>query len=111
MSGRRRGHLAWFVIDAVAAMDLMAFYVSYRVDGWGRAAHDPAMMVAQALIALRELAGDRVRVTCSPPSRTSYGPAAPVADRAVQRSAAERLVERHGRGHRPAPVDEISCNV
>ncbi len=22
------GHLAWFVIDAVAAMDLMAFYVS-----------------------------------------------------------------------------------
>jgi hypothetical protein len=61
------GHLAWFVIDAVAAMDLMAFYVSYRVDGWGRAAHDPAMMVAQALIALRELAGDRVRVTLLAP--------------------------------------------
>jgi transposase len=27
-------------------MDLSAFYASYRQDGWGRAAHDPAMMVA-----------------------------------------------------------------
>jgi hypothetical protein len=43
------GHLAWFVIDAVAAMDLTAFYASYRVDGWGRAAHDLAMMVALLL--------------------------------------------------------------
>ena len=39
-------HLAWFVLDAVAEMDLGAFYASYRDDGWGRAAHDPAMMVA-----------------------------------------------------------------
>ena len=39
-------HLAWFVLDAVAEMDLAAFYGSYREDGWGRAAHDPAMMVA-----------------------------------------------------------------
>src|ERR671910_1721524 len=39
-------HLAWFVLDAVAEMDLTAFYASYRDDGWGRAAHDPAMMVA-----------------------------------------------------------------
>jgi transposase len=39
-------HLAWFVLDAVAEMDLAAFYASYRDDGWGRAAHDPAMMVA-----------------------------------------------------------------
>ena len=38
--------LAWFVLDAVAEMDLGAFYGSYREDGWGRAAHDPAMMVA-----------------------------------------------------------------
>src|SRR3954453_23740469 len=34
-------HLAWFVLDAVAEMDLGAFYASYRDDGWGRAAHDP----------------------------------------------------------------------
>src|SRR4051794_4975245 len=39
-------HLAWFVLDAVAEMDLAAFYAGYRDDGWGRAAHDPAMMVA-----------------------------------------------------------------
>src|SRR5215217_259397 len=39
-------HLAWFVLDAVAEMELAAFRASYRDDGWGRAAHDPAMMVA-----------------------------------------------------------------
>jgi transposase len=45
------GHLAWFVIDAVAEMDLSAFYAAYRDDGHGRAAHDPAMMVALLLYA------------------------------------------------------------
>jgi transposase len=45
------GHLAWFVIDAVAAMDLGPFYAAYRDDGLGRAAHDPAMMVALLLYA------------------------------------------------------------
>jgi transposase len=39
-------HLAWFVLDVVAELDLGAFHGSYRDDGWGRAAHDPAMMVA-----------------------------------------------------------------
>jgi transposase len=39
-------HFAWFVLDAVGELDLAAFYASYRDDGWGRAAHDPAMMVA-----------------------------------------------------------------
>jgi len=39
-------HLAWFVLDAVGAMDLQPFLAGYRDDGWGRAAHDPAMMVA-----------------------------------------------------------------
>jgi hypothetical protein len=37
-------HLAWFVLDAVEEFDLAAFYAGYRADGWGRAAHDPAMM-------------------------------------------------------------------
>jgi transposase len=44
-------HLAWFVIDAVAAVDLTALFASYRADGHGRAAHDPAMMVALLLYA------------------------------------------------------------
>jgi transposase len=38
-------HLAWFVLDAVAELDLEPFYASYRRDGWGAAAHDPQMMV------------------------------------------------------------------
>ena len=45
------GHLAWFVIDAVAQLDLAAFYAAYRADGHGRAAHDAAMMVALLLYA------------------------------------------------------------
>src|ERR671936_1448704 len=44
-------HLAWFVIDAVAEMDLSAFYAAYRQDGHGRAAYEPAMMVALLLYA------------------------------------------------------------
>jgi transposase len=39
-------HLAWFVLDGVAALDLEQFYAVYRLDGWGAAAHDPKMMVA-----------------------------------------------------------------
>src|SRR5271165_2054152 len=45
------GHLAWFVLDAVAELDLSAFYAAYRRDGWGRPAYDPAMMVALLLYA------------------------------------------------------------
>jgi transposase len=44
-------HLAWFVIDAVAEMDLSAFYASYRADGHGRAAYEPSMVVALVLYA------------------------------------------------------------
>jgi transposase len=45
------GHLAWFVLDAVAGMDLGGFYGAYRRDGVGRRAYDPAMMVALLLYA------------------------------------------------------------
>src|SRR5205823_12254392 len=38
------GNLAWCVLDAVAVMDLSAFYARYRADGWGRPAYEPAMM-------------------------------------------------------------------
>ena len=44
-------HLAWFVLDAVEQMDLTGFRAGYRADGWGRAAHDPKMMVALMLYA------------------------------------------------------------
>lgn len=39
------------VLDAVEQMDLSAFHAGYRADGWGRAAHDPKMMVALTLYA------------------------------------------------------------
>jgi len=39
-------HLAWFVLDVVAELDLAAFRVAYRADGRGGAAYDPEMMLA-----------------------------------------------------------------
>lgn len=44
-------HLAWFVLDAVAELDLDAFYADYRADGHGRAAYEPSMVVALLLYA------------------------------------------------------------
>lgn len=40
------GHLAWFVIDAVAALDTSAFHVSRRLGGVGRQGWDPDMLLA-----------------------------------------------------------------
>src|SRR5215469_10436781 len=34
-------HLAWFVLDVVAELDLSAFHAGYRLDGRGGAAYDP----------------------------------------------------------------------
>jgi transposase len=60
------GHLAWFVIEAVAAFDLSAFYAAYRADGHGRPAHDPAMMVALLLYgyAIGERSSRRLERRC-----------------------------------------------
>src|SRR5215204_3795322 len=58
-------HLAWFVIDAVAEMNLEGFYAACRVDGRSRPPYDPAMMVAVLLYAYARdpfLAGDRARL-------------------------------------------------
>src|SRR3954471_14658159 len=59
-------HLAWFVIDAVAQLDLTAFHVAYRADGHGRPAHDPAMMVALLLYgyAIGERSSRRLERRC-----------------------------------------------
>ena len=45
------GHLVWFIIDAVAAMDLTPFFARYRINGQGSAAWHPAMMVSLLLYA------------------------------------------------------------
>src|SRR5215218_9074715 len=59
-------HLAWFVIDAVAAMGLAAFVAVYGVGGSGRPAHDPAMMVALLLYAyaIGERSSRRIERRC-----------------------------------------------
>jgi transposase len=44
-------HLVWTILDSVEEMDLAAFYGDYRLDGHGRAAYDPAMMVTLLLYA------------------------------------------------------------
>ncbi len=45
------GHLAWFVLDVVAELDLAAFYSEFRVDGRGGAVYDPAMMLGVLMYA------------------------------------------------------------
>src|SRR5204863_5633136 len=44
-------HFAWFVLEAVAAMDLEPFYAAYRGDGRSRPAYEPVMIVALILYA------------------------------------------------------------
>jgi transposase len=44
-------HLVWTIVDAVSEMDLAAFYGDYRLDGHGRAAYEPSMMVTLLLYA------------------------------------------------------------
>src|SRR5688500_6648450 len=59
-------HFAWFVIDVVGELDLAAFFAAYRADGHGRAAHDPAMMVALIVYAyaIGERSSRRIERRC-----------------------------------------------
>src|SRR6059058_5054894 len=59
-------HVAWFVLDAVDTLDLTEFYGAYRADGHGRAAHDPAMMVALIVYAyaIGERSSRRIERRC-----------------------------------------------
>jgi len=60
------GDLAWFILDAVAQMNLVAITRTYRADGWGQAAYEPAMMVALLLYAycLGERSSRRIERLC-----------------------------------------------
>src|SRR6187455_2893638 len=59
-------HFAWFVIEVVGGLDLAEFLAAYRRDGWGRAAHDPAMMVALLVYAyaIGERSSRRIERRC-----------------------------------------------
>lgn len=60
------GDLAWFILDAVAQMNLTAIERTYRADGWGQAAYEPPMMVALLLYAycLGERSSRRIERLC-----------------------------------------------
>ncbi len=60
------GDLAWFLLDAVAPMDLTKIERTYRAEGWGQAAYEPAMMVALRLYAycLGERSGRQIERLC-----------------------------------------------
>jgi transposase len=45
------GHLAFFIADTVAALDLQAFYAPYEGDGRRNQPFDPQMMVTVLLYA------------------------------------------------------------
>jgi transposase len=65
------GHLAWFVLDAVASIDLTAFYAVYREDGRSRPAYEPSMMVALLLYAYARAGCARRGRSSAPVKRTS----------------------------------------
>ena len=44
-------HLAFFVLDTVAELDLVGFYAAHRADGRGGSVYDPAMMLGVLLYA------------------------------------------------------------
>ena len=44
-------HLAWFMLDVVAELDLSAFHAAYRSDGRGGAAYDPQLMLTVLIYA------------------------------------------------------------
>src|SRR4051794_3025902 len=89
------GHLAWFVIDAVAQLDLGAFYRVHRDDGHGRPAHDPAVMVALLLYcyAIGERSSRRIERRCVEDVATRVI----CANRAPDHTTIARFRQRHER--------------
>src|SRR4051812_15987395 len=64
--GLAQGHLARVGVAAAGAWDVTAFLAVYRDDGWGRAAHDPAMMVGLLVYAyaIGERSSRRIERRC-----------------------------------------------
>src|SRR3954468_20084212 len=89
------GHLAWFVIDAVAAMDLGAFYAVYREDGRSRPAYEPSMMVALLLYAYARGVRSARAIERSCEEDVAYRVIA--AQQAPDHATIARFIERHER--------------
>jgi transposase len=62
-----KDHLALFLLDVVAELDLSVFYARYRSDGLGRAAYEPSVMVSVLLYAycVGERSSRRIERRCS----------------------------------------------
>src|SRR5512133_2155220 len=86
-------HFAWFVIDAVGELDLAAFLAAYRADGHGRAAHEPAMMVALIVYAyaIGERSSRRIERRCLEDVATRVI----CANRAPDHTTISRFRQRH----------------
>src|SRR3954447_17530944 len=97
-------HLAWFVLDAVETMDLKAFLAGYRDDGWGRAAHDPTMMVALLLYAYAT--GDRSSRRIERRCREDVAVRVVTANQAPDHTTIARFRQRHER-----PLGELFGDV
>ena len=89
------GHLAHFVIDTVEELDLAAFYGAYRQDGWGRPAHEPAMMVALVLYAYAR--GERCSRVIERRCVEDVAYRVIAANQAPDHSTIARFIERHER--------------
>jgi transposase len=81
------------VIDAVDRLDLTAFYGGYRLDGQGRPAHEPAMMVALLLYsyAVGERSSRRIERRCIEDVATRVV----CANRAPDHTTIARFRQRH----------------
>jgi transposase len=82
----------WTVLDAVAELDLSAFYADYRADGHGRPACEPSMMVGLLLYAYAR--GNR-------------------SSRGIERACIENVAyrPRRGRQRRAGPLDDRGVSL
>jgi len=92
------------VLDAVEAMDLQGFFAGYREDGWGRAAHDPAMMVALLVYAyaIGERSSRRIERRC----HEDVAVRVVTANQAPDHTTIARFRQRHER-----PLSELFGDV
>jgi transposase len=87
------GHFAWFVLEAVAGMDLAEFYAAYRDDGRCRPPYEPSMMVALLLYAFArgERSSRKIERACQ--DQVPYRVIAALAQ--PDHATIARFIERH----------------
>jgi len=86
-------HFAWFVLAAVEAMNLDAFYAAYRVDGRARPAYEPSVIVAVLLYAYARGVRSSRRIERACVEDVAYRVVA--AQQKPDHATLARFVERH----------------